>query len=110
MRSRRHPHLGSKLALACLTAVALIFGQTPISMPSWLMSYPGANARTQNTPGLVESTYETAGKPDDVIAHYRKLFDAAGLFFQPNFDGMGTAVRGTAPEGDLLILIRQQGK
>jgi hypothetical protein len=87
-----------------------MFGQTTLSLPAWLASYPGANARTQSTPGLVESVYETAAKPDEVIAHYRKLFATAGLSFQPNFDGMGTAVRGSAAEGDLLILIRQQGK
>jgi hypothetical protein len=86
-----------------------MFGQTP-AVPKWLVSYPGASARTQDTPGLVESSYETEAKAGEVIAHYRKLFETAGLAFHPNFDGVGTSVRGTAPEGDLLILIREQGK
>jgi hypothetical protein len=102
--------LVSKLAIACLAAAAWSLAQTAISLPAWLAAYPGANARTQTTPGLVESAYVTSAKPEEVVAHYRKLFETAGLFFQPGFDGMGTVVRGAAPEGDLLILIRQQGK
>jgi len=92
--------------LAYLLAAAALFAQPTLSLPSWLSSYPGATPRTQTTPGLVESTYETAAKPDEVVAHYRKLFATAGLFFQPGFDGIGTVVRAAAPEGDLLILIR----
>ena len=103
------PLASSMLACLLLPAAAL-FAQPTLSLPAWLASYPGATARTLTTPGLVESTYETSAKPEEVIAHYRKLFETAGLFFQPNFDGMGTAVRGSAPEGDLLILIRAQGK
>ena len=57
---------------------------------------------------LVESTYTTAAKPAQVVEHYRKLFEAAGLQFQPNPDGIGTAIRGDAAECDLLILIREQ--
>jgi hypothetical protein len=102
-----HTKAGIRSLLLLATA---LFAQPKLSVPAWLASYPGANARTQATPGLVESTYETAAKPDEVVAHYRKLFETAGLFFQPGFDGMGTVIRATAPEGDLLILIRQQGK
>jgi hypothetical protein len=79
-------------------------------VPAWLASYPGASARTQATPGLVESTYETEASASDVIAHYRKLFEGAGMEFHPNFDGVGTSVRGAAVEGDVLIVIRAQGK
>ncbi len=96
--------MGSSLALALM-----VWGQTP-SIPAWLVSYPGASARTQATPRLVESTYETEARASDVIAHYRKLFEGAGLEFHANFDGVGTSVRGAAAEGDVLILIRAQGK
>ncbi len=78
-------------------------------MPAWLVSYPGASVSTNVTAGLVESTFETPAPAVDVVTHYRKLFEAAGLEFHPNFDGIGTSIRGTAPEGDLLILIRRQG-
>jgi len=108
MPSRRHPLLCGKFALGLFLASS-ISGQSP-SAPPWLVGYPGVNARTQATPGLLESTYEAEAKPGDVIAHYQKLFETAGLPFHANFDGVGTTVRGTAPEGDLLILIRPQGK
>jgi len=101
--SRRAP------AFAWLLAGSALFAQTPASLPAWLEVYPGATAKTQATSGLLESTYSTPAKPAEVIAHYRKLFQAAGLSFQPGYDGMGTVIRGTAPEGDLLIAIRQQG-
>jgi hypothetical protein len=104
MHSKRHLRLGSSFALALM-----VCGQTP-SVPAWLVSYPGASARTQATPRLVESTYETEASASDVIAHYRKLFEGAGMEFHPNFDGVGTSVRGVAAEGDVLILIRAQGK
>jgi hypothetical protein len=58
--------------------------------------------------GLVESTYTTAAKPAQVVEHYRRLFEAAGLRFQPNADGIGTVIRGDAGECDLLIQIREQ--
>ena len=92
-----------------MVTALLAFGQTP-SAPAWLVTYPGAHPRTQATPGLLDSTYETEASAADVIAHYRNLFETAGLPFHPNFDGVGTAIRGSAPEGDLLIWIRQQGK
>lgn len=110
MSSKRPRRLSGRQAAIGLVACRLIFGQAALSLPAWLLNYPGAEARTQTTPGLVESTYQTAANPGEVVAHYRKLFETAQLSFQPGFDGMGTAVRGTAPEGDLLIQIRQQGK
>lgn len=85
----------------------LALGQSPAA-PAWLASYPGAHPRIQVTPGLWDSSYETDASVAGVIAHYRKLFETAGLPFHPNYDGVGTAIRGTAPEGDLLILIRRQ--
>jgi hypothetical protein len=106
MRFKRHRPLSTKFGVAFFAVLAL--AQTP-SMPAWLISYPGASVSTNVTPGLVEATFETAAPASDVVAHYRKLFEAAGLDFHPNFDGIGTSIRGTAREGDLLILIRRQG-
>ena len=79
-------------------------------MPAWLKNYGDAAGRTTSaTAWLAESTYETAAAPAAVIAHYGKLFQAAGLPFHPNGDGMGVTIRGAAAECDLLIAIRGQG-
>jgi hypothetical protein len=77
-------------------------------MPAWLADYPGATPLTRSSEMLVESSYEVAANPGDVIGHYRKLFEGAGLAWQPNLDGVGTAIRGAAAECDLLIRIREQ--
>jgi hypothetical protein len=93
--------------LAAFALVAVC--QSPPSMPSWLVSYPGVTASSRVMGTLVESTYTTAAKTAQVVDHYRKLFEDAGLRFLPNADGMGTSIRGDAAECDLLILIREQG-
>jgi hypothetical protein len=100
---RRFP----RVLLAAFVLVAV--GQSPPSMPSWLVSYPGATPNSRAMGALVESTYTTAAKTAQVMDHYRKLFEDAGLRFQPRADGMGTSIRGDAAECDLLILIREQG-
>jgi hypothetical protein len=92
--------------LAAFALVAVC--QSPPSMPSWLVSYPGVTASSRVMGTLVESTYTTAAKTAQVVDHYRKLFEDAGLRFLPNADGMGTSIRGDAAECDLLILIREQ--
>jgi hypothetical protein len=86
-----------------------MFGQGPLSMPSWLVNYPGAAPQIRSSPTYFESTYETTAKPEEVIAHYQKLFDEQWLPFRPSFDGIGTAIRGETPECNLLLLIRRQG-
>ena len=78
-------------------------------MPAWLADYPGVSPQTRSSAVLVESTYDVAATPGEVIGHYRKLFEAAGLAWQPNLDGVGTVVRGAASECDLLLKIREQG-
>jgi len=77
------------------------------SMPSWLAPYPGAAAQTKSFSSYVESAYIAAAKPAAVEAHYQKLFELAGLAVRSGFDGSGTAIRGAAPECDLLIKIRE---
>jgi hypothetical protein len=93
---------------AVIFACAVAAGQSPLSAPAWLSPYPGASADTRTLPSLIESTYQTKDAPAAVIAHYGKLFESAGLLFAPTFDGMGTVVRGSPPECDLLIKIREQ--
>lgn len=93
-------------ALAAITVAAS--GQAP-SMPSWLADFPGVTAQRTISGSLLEATYSAPVKPAAVIEHYRKLFEAQDLPFNPSFDGMGTVVRGTAAECDLLIAIRAQG-
>lgn len=90
----------------CLVGVAPLFGQP--SMPSWLTSYGGATAETKTSKVLVEATYTTTAAPQAITDHYRKLFESQSLPFHPNFDGMGSAIRGAAAECDLLIAIRAQ--
>ena len=90
---------------------AVVGQQAPLVMPPWLTPYPGANAATQvSSPALVETSYSTPAKPEVVIAHYRQLFEAAGVRFNSNFDGSGTSIRGAATECDLLIKVREEGE
>lgn len=99
-----------RLVVLALLAGALAAQQAPApSMPAWLANYPGVTPKVQEGGGNVEVTYTTSAAPALVVQHYGKLFDTAGLPFQPNPDGIGTAIRGSAQECDLLILIRQQG-
>src|SRR5689334_6781953 len=77
------------------------------SMPSCLAPYPGATAQTKTFASYVESTYVAAAKPAEVAAHYGKLFEGAGVASRSGFDGSGTAIRGSVPECDLLIKIRE---
>jgi hypothetical protein len=79
-----------------------------LAMPGWLVPYPGANAETRDFHAYLESAYTTSAAPAAVTEHYRKLFETAGLAFQPNSDGVGVNVRGAASECDLMISIRTQ--
>jgi hypothetical protein len=95
-------------AAVCLSFPAALFCQP--TMPSWLVNYPGATAQVKSFPALVEATYTTGAAPDAVTDHYRKLFEAQNLAFQPNSDGVGVMVRGSAAECNLLITIHAQGE
>jgi hypothetical protein len=106
--SRNLHSTGKSLVLASFAIFALTpaFSQEAPSFPSWLKSYPGPTPIVRSSGSLIESTYTTAAQPEEIIGHYRKLFEAAGLPFQPNADGLGTSIRGEARECDLLIQIR----
>jgi hypothetical protein len=99
---------GAQILLAFISTAA--GQQAPIVMPPWLTPYPGANAERQaSSPALVETSYITSAKPGDVVAHYRRLFESAGLKFSSNFDGSGTSIRAAAAECDLLIKVHEDG-
>ncbi len=81
--------MGKNSILACaLFALTPAFSQHAPGLPAWLATYPSASPDVRSTSSLVESTYTTSAQPEDIVAHYRKLFEAASLPFLPNFDGM----------------------
>src|ERR1035438_8845249 len=90
--------------VVCLVACHALHGQP--TMPAWLLNYPGVTPETTSLAALAEITYVAKAVPDVVAEHYRKLFEAQNLPFQPNSDGMGITVRGAAAECDLLLAIR----
>jgi len=98
------------VAFVLLAFVTAAPGQEPAAvMPSWLVPYAGSEAEINTaSPTLIEVSYATTAKPDEVVAHYRKLFEAATLPFVPNSDGVGASIRAAAPECDLLVKIRAQ--
>ena len=111
--ARRPPtqHESMKIAPAivvCLMAEHILAGQTTFWFPAWLANYPGVNAETKNFAPMAQSTYTTPAKPGAVSDHYRKLFEAQNLPFQPGFDGAGTVIRAAGADYDLLITIRAQ--
>ncbi len=96
-----------RLCLVLLTLAMASGQQAPTSLPSWLTPCSGAKAETQTAlASRIEVSYATAAKPDQVIAHYQHLLEGASLPFLPSFDGMGTSIRATATDCDLLIKIQ----
>jgi hypothetical protein len=86
--------------------LALVLAQ--ISIPGWLAPFPDTTPQTKTFPAYTDTSYTTPAAPAAVIEHYRKLFETAGLPFVANSDGLGTNVRASAPECDLLLSIRPQ--
>jgi len=84
--------------------------QEALSLPVWLESYPGTTPAVRSSDSLRESSYTVAAQPAEILEHYRKLFEGAGLPFHPNSDGIGTSIRAEAPECDLLIQIRSRAE
>ena len=93
-------------AAAC--AAAQFVTPVPSVMPAWLVPYPGAGAQNRQVLNTVESRYTVAAAPHDVLAHFRALFGAAGLPFEPDPLGGGFLIRAAAPECDLDISIRRR--
>ncbi len=77
-------------------------------MPSWVVPFPDVAVKTQRSAGVLVSTYTTEAKPEAVLAHYEKVWVTAGQTFAANFNGTGTSIRGSAPECDLLVVVREE--
>lgn len=92
-----------------LAALATAAGEHPLSMPSWLVPYPGVSADTRTLPGLLESSYETTAPPIRVITHYHGLLVTAALRYRQTVEGGVTSIRTAALECDVLVQIRPQG-
>jgi len=92
----------------CVLGLLFPFALTALSLPEWLLPYPGASASNQASPGLIESTYSTKAKPADIVAHYQQQFERAQLSALVNDDGRGTVMRASAAECDLMIRVREQ--
>ncbi|MGA2653159.1 MAG: hypothetical protein ABSF28_21765 [Terracidiphilus sp.] len=91
-----------------LFALVPAFSQTAFTLPPWLVSYPGTNPKVYSSDSFAQTSYVVDAEPADVVEHYRKLFEAQGLAFQPNPDGMGMTIRVAAKECDLFIQIRRR--
>ncbi len=96
------------LALACTAASPALRAQTPPALPSWLTPFPGATEQTRQSSLITESTYIAAAAPHDVVEHYRRLFQSAGLAFRPNPMGYGFLIRATTEACSLSINLRNQ--
>ena len=97
------------LSIACATACALGQFVTPVpsAMPAWLVPYLGASPKNRRIGNSVESSYIVSAPPRDIVAHFRTLFESAGLPFQPSPMGYGFLIRESAPECSLAIDIRR---
>jgi hypothetical protein len=91
-----------------LFALTSAFSQTAFTLPPWLVSYPGTNPKVYSRDNFAQTSYVVDAEPAEVVDHYRQLFAAQGLAFQPNTDGMGTTIRVAAKECDLFIQIRKR--
>jgi len=94
--------------LTSLVALTPACSQAAFQLPAWLVSYPGTNPAVYSSDSFAQSSYVTDARPDEVVEHYRKLFEAQGLPFQPNWDGMGNSIRAEAKECNLLIQIQKR--
>ncbi|HEY1755600.1 MAG TPA: hypothetical protein VGG72_09415 [Bryobacteraceae bacterium] len=96
------------MAGAAVCASAQFVTPVPSAMPAWMVPYPGAAAQNRRILNAVEASYTVAVAPHDVLAHFRTLFAAAGLPFEPDPLGGGFLLRAAAPECDLDISIRRR--
>jgi hypothetical protein len=94
---------------ALLLLCCLCYGQQSApKLPAWLVPYPGAEPQVNALPEIAETYYTTGAAPEQAISHLRKIFDSAGVPFLPNRDGIGTSIRASVPECDLLIKVRAE--
>ena len=107
-RSTLRPAKSLIVLAVVLFTLAPALSQADVQLPSWLASYPGTNPTVHSNDSLAQESYIVDAQPSEVVAHYRKVFEAQGLAFQPNPDGIGTTIRAAAKECDLLIQIRRR--
>ena len=74
-------------------------------LPSWLLTYPGANVTRQNLSAMSAVSFTTTDPPETVLDRYRQLFEANGLPFSPTSNRLASTVRAAADCGDLSISI-----
>ena len=74
-------------------------------LPSWLLTYPGANATRQNLSAMSAVSFTTTDSPETVVDHYRQLFEENGLPFSPTSTRFANNVRAIADCGELSISI-----
>ena len=85
----------------------LLFLAQDLAGPAWLVPFPGAQPQETRSATSVRAQYVAAAGTAEVIEHYRKQIAAAGLTPVVNGDGLGTSIRVSAPECDLLIQVRE---
>ncbi|MDX2154103.1 MAG: hypothetical protein SFV54_25410 [Bryobacteraceae bacterium] len=93
---------------AVLLLVAYLgFGQTHVTMPPWLSAYPGSRPEVRSSQSLVDVSYTAEAPVEQVLAYLSEIFQREGVGFRPNADGVGTSIRASAPECDLLLKVRE---
>jgi hypothetical protein len=94
--------------LALVVCAVLLSAQRSSSLPPWLVVYPGADAETNSLPEKTEVTYHTSAPVAGVIEHYREVFSAADVAFQPRMFGSSAIVNSVAPGRNLTIQIEKR--
>jgi hypothetical protein len=78
-------------------------------MPAWLTPYPGATPQSKRTDTTVESSYSVTAVPNDVLAHFQKVFDGQGVPFDSIGAPEGYYLHAEAPECNLEISMVRGG-
>jgi len=82
--------------------------QVAPGMPSWVVVFPGATAQERKAGDEIESSYVVGATMNEVLSHFRKLFEQKRLPFDPESTGDGFFIRSKVPECDLAISIRRR--
>jgi hypothetical protein len=99
--------LVSVLALTC--AAGELAAQGAPLMPAWIVPFPGASAQSKARDNAVESSYQAAALPKDVLAHFQKLFDDQGIPIDSIAAPEGFYLHAEAQECNLDISIVRAG-
>lgn len=77
-------------------------------LPTWLLTYPGANVTRQNLSAMTAVSFTTTDPLETVLDRYRHLFEENGLPFSPTSNRFATTVRAAADCGELSISITRR--